>query len=710
MKFLYSVLLIAFCFLLWQPTVQAQPSNDECQTAIQLTEVENWCSNFAQFTNIGATDGTQNGTPYMPPDCFTNLSNDVWFVFTPIAKDVVVSINGDSGGAGNGGTLIGPEVALYGGLCGGILEELECQADNADDFVEMSQSGLILGQSYYIRVEGLGDRTGTFELCIRNFNPPTDPASDCVEAAILCDKSSFTVQKLLGAGDDDTEIADASCFENGVSALGNEMNSTWFKWTCETSGSLTFVLSPIRVDEDLDFVLFELPGGLDDCANKQAIRCMAAGDDPIDYTPTSPCHGPTGLNLTEIDIAENAGCDENQNSFLSAVGMTAGMSYALIVNNFTPGDGGFTIEFGGTGTFVGPQPAFTIAPDTVKCLEDVTFTDASTYAIGNIVGWEWSFGQEADPPTAITPGPHTVNYGSVGTKSIALTVESDEGCIVTTVIQYEVLPCCGNPIPDNLGVNIVNQSDPVCAGDSTGVVTIIGVDGTPFYQYSEDGDFYQGGQTFSNLPAGDYTFFVRDKLGCEEAIDITISEPPPIVVDAGPDQTVDLGNEANLNANYSPQSPSNIITWNPDSLMSCMDCLNPMVLPAGTTTYTLTVMDPAGCMDTDSVTIFVSENRPLFIPNVFSPNFDGINDIFTIYGSPAVDRVALLRVFDRWGNMLYEGTDLSGQDPTEGWDGTFRNKNMQQGVYTFYADVLFVDNVNIIYEGDITLMGTVTER
>jgi len=701
-KILYTfsiVFLLQFC----SNQLFAQPSNDECQTAIQITDVTNWCSGFGAFTNVGATDAQPGATPYDPALCFSNLSNDVWFVFTSLATDVNITINGASSNS-PGGDLSAPEVALYAGVCGGIISELECTGANASDFAELSQSGLIVGSTYYIRVEGGGLFTGTFELCINNFNPPVDPSSDCMDAAVLCDKSSFTVDRLIGAGNDATELDNATCFNNGLPGIGNEFNSIWFKWTCEQSGTLTFDLIPTRPVADLDFVLFELPGGLNDCANKQVVRCMAAGASEVLY-PT-PCHGPTGLNLDATDVSENAGCMENQDNYLSALGMVAGQSYALGINNFGPGTEGFTIEFGGTGTFAGPKPSFTFDPPEVMCLDDMMIFDASSIDpdIGNITSYNWNFGVEATPPDANTIGPHTVNYGSVGTKSIVLTVESDQGCIVTEVIEYEVLPCCGDPIPDDLTSDIVNQVDPPCAGFDNGFVTLTGVDGTPFYEYSADGENFQGGQTFSNLTAGDYTFFIRDKLGCEDEIDIIVNEPPPIIVEAGDDITVNLGDDANINAVYSPENATDIISWLPDTLLSCNNCLDPTVLPLGTTTYNITVTNPIGCFDTDSITVFVSENRPIYIPNAFSPNFDGINDQFTIYGNNGADIISTMRIFDRWGNMVFEGLNMMLGDESIGWDGTFRGKRMQPAVFTFYADIRFIDGVSLIYEGDITLV------
>ncbi len=680
------------------------PINDECQTAIVIEDPSNYCSGFAAFSNAGATP-----SPFDAPSCF-DISNDVWFAFTAVATDIVVTVNGASSN-GSGGTLEGPSISLYTGNCSN-LSELECQAGNAANFTDLTQSGVTVGSFMFVRVEGIGNFTGTFDLCIQNFNPPIDPSSDCVDGAILCDKSTFTVDQLVGAGNDPNDFAGAPCFSGSGGNLALEFNSVWFRWTCDQPGSLVFTLTPLRPVADLDFVLYELPGGLDDCANKQLLRCEAAGAAEALY-PT-PCHGPTGLSFDAQDNSEPFNCDMGQDNFVAPINMVSGRSYALGVNNFGPGTEGFTIEFDGTGTFLGPQPAFAAQPPTVPCLEEVVFTDASSFANGSIVGWSWNFGQDASPQTALSQGPHAVTYNSWGTKFITLTVESDEGCITTQVIPFEVTECC-LPSVDDLGVDLINAIDPLCNGFNTGLILVEGSDGNPYfvdttanadtyYLYTIDDGPLQTSSAFSGLVAGEYDIVVFDRFGCEERINVPINQPPPIIVEAGPDITVNLGETADLNAFYTPEIMGDTIYWTPDSLMDCTNCLDPNVLPAGSTTYEIVVQNEDGCLDVDSITVFVTENRPLFIPNGFTPNFDGVNDYFNVYTGAAVDFIESMEIYDRWGNLIYRGTDLEANNPNVGWDGTFRGKDLNPSVFAYVIHVRFIDGVVLLYEGDVTLV------
>lgn len=344
---MFRILFLFFSFLITWSSLYAQPANDDCLNAIFIPDVTNWCSGYEAYTSIGATP-----SGYGAPTCAAGALEDVWFTFVAQATDVTIVVNGKTG-AGSGGSLMLPIVVLYSGTCGGTINELECGQNNSNHIIEIYKGGLVIGETYYIRAMGFLPGGGTFELCINNYNAPVIPTSDCPLASILCDKSSFVVQSVTGAGQDITELDDATCFNNGVPTVNNESNSTWFTWICDQAGPLEFTLTPNNPVDDLDFVLYELPNGIADCSNKQVLRCMASGD----FIFPSKCMGPTGLKAGETDVDEPAGCaNANQSNFLAPLQMEAGKTYALGINNFTSTGNGFSIEWGGTGTFRGQKP------------------------------------------------------------------------------------------------------------------------------------------------------------------------------------------------------------------------------------------------------------------------------------------------------------------------------------------------------------------
>ena len=692
MSYLYKITFVIF-FLLGTTVIFAQPVNDNCNNAIILSDLNNWCSSVGQFTTVNATASPEPG-----PFCFpATESHDVWFAFVAQATTVNINLIGNTN-SNPGGSLEDPEMALYSGFCGSGLVELECISDAFNNnIVETFGGPLTVGQTYYIRVDARNGNSGSFQLCINNFNQVPEPTSDCSDGVLLCDKSSFTVQSVQGVGNNANEIDNTSCIQA-------EISSVWYKWTCDAPGTLTFTLSPNQPSDDLDFAVFELPNGIDDCNNKIMLRCMASGENvgqPLENWVA--CTGNTGLSLNATDTEEFPGCQPNDDNFVAAINMEAGKSYALIVNNFSNTGSGFSISWGGTGTFLGPLADFSVNPESgVACEEELVIIDASSFEAGNIISWEWNFGAGAVPPSAQTAGPHNIEYSSVGTKYVVLRVESDAGCIVTKVIEIEIEPCC--PLDNDLDISLINTEDPNCAGGSSGSISAGAIGGFPLYEFSLDGVNFSSFFNFNSLSSGDYTIWVRDIKGCRDSINATLFDPPPLFVDAGEDVTINLGENTDLEAVVTPATALVDYSWMPDTFLTCYNCPDPTAEPPNTTTFTVTVSDQEGCTASDDVTVFLVKNRPIYIPNAFTPNGDGTNDSFTIYGGISARKIQMLRIFNRWGALIYEGQDIDLGDPTQGWDGTFKGETLQPDVFAFYALIEFIDDEVILYEGDLTIL------
>ena len=120
---------------------------------------------------------------------------------------------------------------------------------------------------------------------------------------------------------------------------------------------------------------------------------------------------------------------------------------------------------------------------------------------------------------------------------------------------------------------------------------------------------------------------------------------------------------------------SSTINWTPSDGVDCINCFRPQVSPAAETTFELAITDTLGCTTTYPTLVYV--DSPLFAPNAFTPNGDGINDRFTIYASGIT--LELLQVFDRWGQLVFETSH-----PELGWNGKYNSQNAQPGVYTYY--------------------------
>lgn len=688
--------LLMVSMLLWAGKAIAQVPNDNCLGAIIINNL-NGCTSVGAYNNNGATAST---VPF--PSCFTgSQSQDVWFVFTATRTQVNIRVVGNTAFF-TGGTLSNPAVSLYSGTCDN-LTELACDQDNNNGSLANIAANVNVGETYFIRIDARGGNMGTFQLCFTAFDDIPSPISDCEPGVLLCDKSPIIAPFLNTPGSDPTEVDGPPC-DSQPNCVYTEDQSAWYKWICDEAGTLTLNLTPLNPVDDLDFWIYELPNGVDDCTDKIPLLCMASG--AIQSEPIANwirCHGATGLRDGETDDHENCGCDPNDNNYIMPLDMEAGKAYAMVVMNFSSSGDGFELTFGGTGTFVGPDIDFAIDPelDNQCDIDSITFIDSSTAGIGVITNFDWNFGSGATPRIENTEGPHEIVYSSFGPKSIVLQITTSAGCKKTEIREIFIEPCC-DPAND-LELDVFNITDPLCPDIPSGSFAVAGTGGNPAYTFSTDGEDFFPITQYNGLSPGDYEIFIQDIKGCRDSVDVTIDPAPPFEVEAGPDQTIDLGTQTNLFATVFGNPPYDF-EWFADPSLSCTDCLDPDVFPPVTTTYTIEAVNQVGCRAIDSVTIFVEVVRPVYIPSGFSPNGDGINDYFTVYTGPQARNIKRLLIFDRWGNMVFEATDIPPNSETLGWDGSFKGKFMDSNVFAYYVEVEFIDEVVVPFEGDITLV------
>ena len=145
--------------------------------------------------------------------------------------------------------------------------------------------------------------------------------------------------------------------------------------------------------------------------------------------------------------------------------------------------------------------------------------------------------------------------------------------------------------------------------------------------------------------------------------------------------------------------------WSPAQNISCTDCMNPVVSPKRTTTYIVQAANIAGCTAQENITINVSctNQDNLFIPNTFSPNADGMNDYFFPRGKGLLT-IKSLRVFNRWGNIIYERFNFPANQQSYGWDGTYRGNSMQSDVYVFVVEIACENGQILSSKGNVTLL------
>jgi gliding motility-associated-like protein len=174
------------------------------------------------------------------------------------------------------------------------------------------------------------------------------------------------------------------------------------------------------------------------------------------------------------------------------------------------------------------------------------------------------------------------------------------------------------------------------------------------------------------------------------------------VIDAGADKTIPVGSSVELNAKVS--ADATFIQWQPSVGLSCSNCPNPVANPKQTTAYKLTVMNEGGCINKDEVTVFVvCNNGNVFLPNTFSPNGDGANDVFYPRGT-GLYNIRSMRIFNRWGEPVFEAANFQANDASKGWNGSFKNKPAPNDVYVYFVEVICENNAILTYSGNIALI------
>lgn len=167
-----------------------------------------------------------------------------------------------------------------------------------------------------------------------------------------------------------------------------------------------------------------------------------------------------------------------------------------------------------------------------------------------------------------------------------------------------------------------------------------------------------------------------------------------------------LGEEVTISGDYINIDDNVTFNWYSrlDGEINCMDCQQINVIPLFDGYYYFAVFNALGCVALDSVYIRVAKDRSVFTPNIISANSDGSNDRFYLFGNPLGASGQFLKIYDRWGNLVFQTSDFILNDSDYGWDGTFKGRDVAQGVYTWVASVAYLDGYEQILKGDVTVI------
>ena len=327
----------------------------------------------------------------------------------------------------------------------------------------------------------------------------------------------------------------------------------------------------------------------------------------------------------------------------------------------------------------------------------VQFTDSSTFN-DPIVSFNWDFG---DGGTATIQHPsHT--YNLPGQYTVQLIVKTALGCLDTfakqnyiRIVQRPLVNISGDTIGcarssvDHAGIFIQPDTSVVSWNWNFPNGNISSVQDPPAQVYNNPGDY-------------SIRVIATNSTGCKDTVNRNLHiKPLPNAILPG-SMTVQNGFPTVIPATYSP----GVISWNwtPTNGLSCTNCPTPAVSPTYKTTYRVVYTDGFGCSNFSEVVVYaICKNANLFIPNSFTPNNDGNNDMFYPRGK-GLDKVKSLRIFNRWGQIVFEKKDFPVNDASQGWNGSFKGTRPIAGVYIYQAEVYCENGEVITLNGNVALI------
>jgi gliding motility-associated-like protein len=327
----------------------------------------------------------------------------------------------------------------------------------------------------------------------------------------------------------------------------------------------------------------------------------------------------------------------------------------------------------------------------------ISLTD-STLFNEPIVRYNWDFG---DNTTSNVQSPRH-QYTAPGIYTVSLNVQTQSGCTDTMTLKTPV-KIVASPSISITGDSIICVNDQLL---SSGVFNRVDTSKVQWVW-----QFPNGNRSTIQLPppqkyitAGSFVVaaVATNSSGCTDTATKNILVNPLPTVTMPSTLTKQVGFPIDIPAVYT----SNVTdySWTPSTGLSCNDCPQPTLTTKFDTKYTVSFVDSNGCKNTGDIQVIViCKNANIFVPNTFSPNGDGSNDVFIVRGR-GLDRVKSLRIFNRWGEVVFEKRDFAVNDPSAGWDGRYKGNKPQADVYVYQVEI-FCENSQVIrFEGNIALI------
>ena len=332
----------------------------------------------------------------------------------------------------------------------------------------------------------------------------------------------------------------------------------------------------------------------------------------------------------------------------------------------------------------------------LTCSVNTGFLTAQGSSSGPLFAYLWSTsdGQIVQGATGNAP-----EVDQEGTYQLRVT-NTQTGCFSTD----NVVVTRNTNYPSAL---LVETQQPAC-DDQPGFIEVQEVTGGegPYLYSINGGDTFFPANQFGNLRPGTYDLLIQDANGCEFGETITFPVPVEPQVNTTPQLSLEFGESDQLIASLNiPISQVASITWTPQDLLTPTTQPNVVIVrPFQTTTFEVTVVNLDGC-ESRSTTVVQVSDPAVYAPNVITPsNQQDNNDIFTIFAKEGhVRKIKTLQIYDRWGNMVFQTTNVLPNDRSKGWDGRYKGEMMNPAVFVWWAEIELESGQEILLEGDVTI-------
>jgi len=378
----------------------------------------------------------------------------------------------------------------------------------------------------------------------------------------------------------------------------------------------------------------------------------------------------------------------NSTVMLTGASSTPGVSYQW---SGAPAGPGYTVSTAGTYTLT-----VTDASDGCTAASTVSVTSNTTIPPVSITGptlITCAAGNNALTATS-SPGINLFwNGGSLVNATNPAMISAAGNYTVTAIDPVNNCTATASlTIQSSAPVITSDLATNTCVGLLQGSITLSAI-GTGLLTYAWSNNSFDKNQT--GLAAGTYTVTVADPNGCSSTVSVSVGTYPAVIAVAEPNATITKGEQIQLIA-----SGGTLFSWTPALSLNNSAISNPVASPVQNTEYIVTVSDVDGCTGMDSVLIKVidCDASDIFVPNAFSPNGDGKNDVLHVRGPDCITEMKFT-VFDRWGEMVFETTS-----PVEGWNGIYQGKMEDTGVYVYYLRASLLNGTTLTRKGNVTLM------